>query len=528
MFRFWVNWDCKLEAIEMPRKCTVTELAEQTKSAAEAPSFHKLFVLKGLKLNELMTLADAGVRDGSVLHLVLNDDPYTGGSLYVKGHDGKRRLIPCGPDFYVEDIKEELSAFQDELPPEETRLVFAGRELQDHHTLKEYNLQKPSVLVALSAGGTGQQMQHLVAAHSPAADEADIPLSASISIIINKEEEAQQRLWGHISGPPFISTFSTHNFIVTNTSMQQQAEGVLERDEASQRLTWVPRNPLQAACCYTVTLRDATSTGGGWLDSLSFNGAKEEASRSSFTWTFYTMGYKPLRLTAVYPRPHSRVGPGTVGVILRFNSPIRTSLDAGDWVSVRGHALDPPVYDAPTCSLLFPFAEPLRPMEICRVRVRETLIKGARGECMVPLQPDGIIKSSTFRWKFYAGSDASYEEANLCSSGLANVLARYRQGALVPLRQTRQSFGALLSPGGPLLSPTTPAGFLQWGGRTGSDAGHADRRAFSSDQGGGGGGGSSRALRVAIGDQPPHTPIDPWSILGLSTPSAPQIGRAHV
>eukprot|EP00961_Rhodomonas_salina_P127580 1720304-Rhodomonas_salina.1 len=42
MFRFWVNWDCKLEAIEMPRKCTVTELAEQTKRCDFLPdSFSK-------------------------------------------------------------------------------------------------------------------------------------------------------------------------------------------------------------------------------------------------------------------------------------------------------------------------------------------------------------------------------------------------------------------------------------------------------------------------------------------------------
>ncbi len=94
---------------------------------------------------------------------------------------------------------------------------------------------------------------------------------------------------------------------------------------------------------------------------------------------------------------HSRVGPAAVGIMLRFNSPLRSAADAGEWVRVRGHELGAPLYDAATCALLYPFASPLPSGEICRVRVREELVRGARGECLMPRQPDGIFKSSTFR-----------------------------------------------------------------------------------------------------------------------------------
>lgn len=37
------------------------------------------------------------------------------------------RTVFCGADFYIEDVKEELSCLPSELAPEKQRLVFAGR-----------------------------------------------------------------------------------------------------------------------------------------------------------------------------------------------------------------------------------------------------------------------------------------------------------------------------------------------------------------------------------------------------------------
>ncbi|KAJ1489130.1 hypothetical protein T484DRAFT_1780921 [Baffinella frigidus] len=62
------------------------------------------------------------------------------------------KMILCGADYYIEDVKEELACMQGEPRPEDQRLVYAGRELQDQHTLREYNIQKPSVLICLGPG----------------------------------------------------------------------------------------------------------------------------------------------------------------------------------------------------------------------------------------------------------------------------------------------------------------------------------------------------------------------------------------
>ena len=77
---------------------------------------HKFFIFRGVQLHPSFTLLEALITNGSVLHLILNDDPYRGRPLYVRVKDGsdeegRIRMITCGADFYVADVKEDLSNF---------------------------------------------------------------------------------------------------------------------------------------------------------------------------------------------------------------------------------------------------------------------------------------------------------------------------------------------------------------------------------------------------------------------------------
>ncbi len=47
--------------------------------------------------------------------------------LHIRTGKGVVHTIYCGADFYIEDVKEELSCLPSELPPERQRIVFAGR-----------------------------------------------------------------------------------------------------------------------------------------------------------------------------------------------------------------------------------------------------------------------------------------------------------------------------------------------------------------------------------------------------------------
>jgi hypothetical protein len=107
--RFCVNWNGLLEPLELPSSYTLLDLAKVLDSAQEAAFHHKFFVFKGQLLHPASTLGESGVYDGCVLHLVLNDDPYRGRPLYIKDQQENVRMILCGADYYIEDVKEELA-----------------------------------------------------------------------------------------------------------------------------------------------------------------------------------------------------------------------------------------------------------------------------------------------------------------------------------------------------------------------------------------------------------------------------------
>ena len=52
------------------------------------------------------------------------------------------------------------------------------------------------------------------------------------------------------------------------------------------------------------------------------------------------------------------------------------------------------------------------------------IVRGSRGESLFPPQKDGLIKTSTFRWKFYTAETSMYEEMNLETSGVAAIIDR--------------------------------------------------------------------------------------------------------